>query len=96
MIVRTSREALILVKQLGLTSLVKNGNRYKIGNVEKCGTCAAWALLPNWFDVNHYGFKHYVAKGFPVFENVKAEADVLDDGTDCCSLCRHTLDEEAV
>lgn len=91
---RTKREATIMVRQFGLDAVIKNGNRYKVANVEICGNCGRPAMLVNWFDVNKVGADHFISQGFKFYEGVTCEATTNDDGDDLCTGCVNQLKEQ--
>ena len=91
---RTKREATIMVRQFGLDAVIKNGNRYKVANVEICENCGRPAMLVNWFDVNKTGADHFISQGFKFYEGVTCEATTNDDRDDLCTGCVNQLKEQ--
>jgi hypothetical protein len=62
---------------------------------EPCENCGEMVMLPNSFQVNAQGLSYLRSKmKITMFQFLPDyEADVTDDGDDCCTKCRHELGE---
>ena len=82
------------VKENNLTHYVFGRGGVHLVAVEKCPNCGFFCTLPNSITVEslrgesfakHLGLKQ-------IDYDVDNEADVTEDGDDCCTECRHTLE----
>ena len=82
------------VKANNLTHYVFGRGGVHLVGVDKCPNCGHFCTLPNSLTIESLrGEAFAISLGLTKIEyDVDNEADVTDDGDECCTDCRHTLD----